>query len=843
MSASGRGLAWRLAKRELRGGLAGFRVFVICLALGVAAIAAVGWTSSAILGGLKADASKLLGGDFELRLIYRETNDAQMRYLLDNSRTLSNTIEMRAMATSATDRKKRTLVQLKAVDGVYPLTGDIVLSADASIDDALALKDGMPGAIVDPNLLDKLGLKLGGDVKIGKTLFQVRATIVREPDRVTSMINFGPRLMIAKSALAATGLIQPGSLVQYYYRLTLDPGVDRALWRKNLSDEFPDAGWRVRGTDEAAPGVRRFIDRLTLFMSFVGYTVLLVGGVGITRAVSAYLESKARTIATLKCLGARAGLIVQIYLLQVMVLSLVGIAIGIVIGIALPAATLSVLADVLPVRPALDFYPAPILAALTFGLLIAVTASLWPIGRAREVPARDLFRAVAQPLTKRPRGAFLVWLGLGTTALALMVFLTATDKMFALFFVIGAALTFGLLWMVGAALIAVCRRVQPRNAILRLVIANVHRPGSAASGVILSLGLGLSVLVAVVQIEGNVTRQIAERLPEQAPAYFFIDIQPDQVTEFDRIVNSIDGVSGLRREPVIRGRIVEIDGVPVRDVTIAPESQWAVRGDRALTSAAELKPDTEIVAGEWWPTDYAGPPLISLDDGLAKGFGVGLGDTLTLNVLGREITGTITSLREIDWQSLRFDFAVVFSPGVLEGAPHTHIAAVRATEAAEKPLENAVADAFDNVSSVRVREALEAASGLLESISIAIRAIAAVTVVAGAVVLAGALAAGQQRRLFDAVIFKVLGATRRRIATTFLLEYGLLGLITGIAAIGVGTLTAWAVIHFLMHMEWTWLPLQAAATVLIALVATVGMGLAGSWRILGLKTAPYLRND
>lgn len=283
MSATGLGLAWRLAKRELRGGLAGFRVFVVCLALGVAAIAAVGWTSSAILGGLKADAGKLLGGDFELRLIYREANDAQMRYLMDNSRAISNTIEMRAMATSTTDQKKRTLVQLKAVDGGYPLTGDIVSSADTSLDDALALKDGMPGALVDPNLLDKLGLQLGDDVKIGKTLFQVRATIVREPDRVTSMINFGPRLMIGKSALASTGLIQPGSLVQYYYRLTLDPGVDRVLWRQQLSEEFPDAGWRVRGTDEAAPGVRRFIDRLTLFMSFVGYTVLLVGGVGITR--------------------------------------------------------------------------------------------------------------------------------------------------------------------------------------------------------------------------------------------------------------------------------------------------------------------------------------------------------------------------------------------------------------------------------------------------------------------------------------------------------------------------------------------------------------------------------
>ena len=838
---SRRNLAWRLARRELRGGLAGFRVFVICLALGVAAIAAVGWSSSAIVGGLSADARKLLGGDIELRLVHRPAEADAIAYLQGNAQQVSRTVDMRAMAVAVASGE-RTLVQLKAVDDVYPLVGKMQLAPPQSTIAALAPKDGMTGALAEPSLLDKLGIAVGDEIRVGKAAFRITGTIDREPDRVTSMINFGPRLMIAESALDATGLLQPGSLVYFHYRVLLAPGTDAKAWRKTLTETFPDAGWRVRGTDEAAPGVRRFIDRLTLFMSFVGYTVLLVGGVGIARAVTAYLESKTTTIATFKCLGAPAGLIVGIYLLQVLVLSALGIGIGLVTGLALPAAALNLFAGLLPVQPVLSLYPEPLLVAVLFGVLISVTAALWPLGRARAVPARDLFRAQAQPLAARPDRLYLLWLGLGMAALAALVFATASDRWFALWFVLGALVTFALLRLAGGLLIAACRRLSPRNALLRLVIANVHRPGTAAPGVILSLGLGLSVLVAVVQIEGNIARQISERLPVEAPAYFFIDIQPDQVAEFDRIVTSIPGVSDLRREPVVRGRIVGIAGKPVAESAVAAESQWAVRGDRALTSAAEQKPDMKIVAGTWWAKDYSGPPLISLDDGLAKGFGVGIGDTLTLNILGREITATIASLRDIDWQSLRFDFAIVLSPGVLEGAPHTHIAAVSATKAAERPLARAVTDAFDNVSAIHVREALQAAADLLAGISGIIRAIAGITVVAGAVVLAGALAAGQRRRRQDAVIFKVLGATRARIGLTFVLEYGLLGAITGLAAAAVGTLTAWAVIRYLMHMDWAWLPLQSGVTITLALLATIGFGLAGSWRILGQKTAPYLRN-
>ena len=836
-------LAWRLARRELRGGLTGFRVFLACLALGVGAIAAVGWSSSAIIGGLRADAKQMLGGDIELRIVHRAATLEESAYLSQTATKVSQSIGMRAMAISTIDTDKRTLIQLKAVDDLYPLEGMLKSTPAMSIKDALALHDGVAGALVDPNLLDKMSVQIGDLIRVGKAQFLVSGTIDKEPDRVSSMVNFGPRLMISTKALEATGLVQPGSLIQYYYKLELPFGMDTKAWREDLTTKFPDAGWRIRGTDEAALGVRRFIDRLTLFMSFVGYTVLLVGGVGITRAVTAYLESKTRTIAALKCLGADTKLIVSIYLLQLLCIAAIGIVIGVVGGIALPAALLGALADTLPVRPALALYPNAIMAAAAFGVVIAITAALWPIGRARQVSPRDLFRAAAQPLAQRPPMFFMAWIGAGVAVLASLVFVTATDPKFALWFILGVLATFGLLRLTGTALIAVSRHFKPGNALLRLVLANVHRPGSAAHGVILSLGLGLSVLVAVIQIEGNVSKQISERLPDEAPAYFFIDIQSHQVAEFDRIVASIDGVSGLIREPVVRGRIVEINGVAADPKNVPPESQWALRGDRAFTSTAEMKPDTQITAGAWWASDYSGPPMISLDDSLARGFGVDVGDTLTINVLGREITAEIASLRDIDWGSLRFDFAVVLSPGILEGAPHSHIAAANATPDAEKILERAVTDAFDNVSAVQVREALQAAADLLEGIGGAIRSVAGITVIAGAIVLAGALAAGQRRRTFDAVVFKVLGATRRRIALMFVLEYGVLGLITGLAAVGVGSLASWGVITFLMGMEWIWLPLDAGMTVALALAATIGFGLAGSWRILGMRTALYLRND
>jgi putative ABC transport system permease protein len=720
----------------------------------------------------------------------------------------------------------------------------LVTAPPRPLSDLLDERDGAWGAVVDANLLSRLDLALGQRIRVGAATFELRATVIHEPDRVATVFSFGPRLLVSAASLAATDLVQPGSQIRYHYRLLMAPGVDAATWTERLGEDFPVAGWRISTTKDAAHGVRRFVDRMTLFLSFVGLTVLLVGGLGVTSAVGSYLDGKTATIAVLKSLGAPGRLVFIVYMMQVLVLGGFGVAIGLAIGAAVPFALIETVGERLPVMPIAGLYGNALVVAGLFGLLTTATFAVLPVARARRVRAADLFRARIAPIDAPAGGAFVLVAALGVAALALLTLLTANDRYFAYWFIGGALVTLLLLRGGGGAVMALAPRIRRvANGPWRLVQTNLHRPGSATSNIIVSLGLGLSVLIAIALIEGNMRRQIEERLPDQAPAFFFIDIQTHQAAAFDAAVTGVSGTMGYRRVPTLRGRIVRIDGVPVEDVVIAHDSKWAVHGDRALTYAVEKSLDSEVVAGEWWPADYAGPPIISFDAGLARGFGIGVGDTLTLNVLGREITATIASLREIDWRSLRFDFAIIFAPGTLEAAPHTFIAAIEAGRESEDAVERAATDAFPNVTAIRVRDALEAAARLLSGIGAAVTGTAALTLVAGAIVLSGVIASEHHRRVYDAVVYKVLGATRRYVLGLYLLEYGILGLLTAMIAAAIGTLTAWAVIHFLMDSEWTFLPGVVVVTAAICLCVTLAMGLIGTWRALGHKAAPHLRNE
>ncbi len=837
-------LAGRLARRELRSGLSGFRVLVISLAIGVAAIAAVGTVNQSVIAGLRADARTLLGGDVDLRLLHRSLAAEQDAYLQRRSAALSHMTEMRAMARPAANRDARAMVELKAVDRAYPLVGAAELAPAMPLADALARRDGVWGAVAEQNVLDRLGVKVGDRVKVGDTVLDIRASLVSEPDRVASVFNFGPRLMITADALPETGLVRPGSMIRYHTRATLPAGADVKAWTEALNAEFPTAGWRVQNTSEAAPGVRIFVERMTVFLTFAGLTALLVGGIGVGNAVKNYMDGRVATIATFKCVGAPGTLVFRVYLLQILFLSMLGIVIGLVAGIALTAVALEAAAGILPVRAETGIYPLPIVQAAALGLLTAFTFALWPLARARDIPAANLFRQAVAPATGRPRPVYLAVTAFCALGLAALVIVTALDRNLAYWFVGGAALTLLTFKGAGTLIVTLVQRLpRPRNAEFRLALSNLSRPGTPTPSVVLSLGMGLAVLVALVLIEGNLRAQINERLPKAAPSLFFIDIQDNQVAAFDTTVQQAAGVDDMRRVPSLRGRIVRIAGVPVEQATIDPDSAWAVRGDRALTYAATPPEDAKIVAGSWWPEDYAGEPIVSFDAGLAKGFGVGVGDTLTLNVLGREIDVRIASLREIDWRAVPFDFALILAPGTLDGAPHTHIAAVYTDSDDESAVEKAVSDRFDNVTAIRVREALEAVNSMIEGIGQGIRAAASVAVLVGALVVAGAIAAGRRRRQYDAVIFKVLGATRRRIAASFLMEYGLLGLATGVAAAFVGTVVAWAVTVFLMRMPWVFLPGAVMATIAACVVLTLLMGFAGTWRVLGEKSSSYLRNE
>jgi len=841
---NGFALTWKLARRELRGGVRGFRILIACLALGVASIAAVGTVSEAIVAGLRADGRALLGGDVDLRLLHRTTTQDQDAYLAQQAEDLSRTVEMRAMTRPADRRGRRAMVELKAVDEAYPLVGDVALVPDLPLEEAVARRDGTWGAVAEQTLLTRLGVGVGDRLHIGEATVEVRAVIEREPDRVASVFNFGPRLMVADDALPDTGLVQPGSLIRYHTRITVPAETGVVSWIEDLKAAFPKAGWRIRDTGGAAPGLARFIERMTLFLSFVGLTALLVGGIGVANAVGSYLDSKTATIATLKCLGAPGRLVFRTYLLQIAVLSAVGIVIGLALGVALPTVVLLAVGNLLPVRTEIAVYPLPMVLAAAFGVLVALTFALWPLARARGVAAASLFRTVVAPTRAKVRARDLAAVGGGALALAALTLATANDRYFAYWFVGGAAATLLLLRLGATAIMALAARLpRPRNTVWRLALANLHRPGTPTPNVVLSLGTGLSVLVAVALIEANLSNQISERLPKQAPAFFFIDIQSGQVDAFDAAVRSVNGAGELQRVPSLRGRIVRIAGVPVEKATVAPEAAWAVRGDRGLTYAVAKPARAKVIAGQWWPPDYDGPPIVSVDAGIARGFGVDVGDTITLNILGREITVRIASLREIDWRSVPFDFVFIFAPGALEGAPHTHIAAVAAPPEAEDAIEEAVTDRFANVTAIRVRDALEAVNEMLSGIGHAVRSTASITLVAGALVLAGAIAAGRQRRIYGSVVFKVLGATRGRIVRAFIVEYGLMGLVTGLIAAVIGTTTAWAVIVFLMDSEWVFRPAVVAVTAVVCILITQAMGFAGTWRALSEKAAPHLRNE
>ena len=829
-----------LVRRELRGGLKGFRIFLACLALGVAAIATVNSITAAVVGGLARDARALLGGDVSVRLFYRDINPTERAFLERSAAGISGYIEMRAMAHSPR-LDNRTLVQVKAVDNLHPLVGRVTLIGGGDFSQALAVRDGFAGAVVQETLAGRLGIVVGDVLQIGDARFRINAFIEKEPDRAGAGIELGPRVLIARAALEATGLLQPGSLVEYHTQVLLLPGLDPSLYVEQLRSEFPQSAWRVRNFRQATPSIERFVQRISLFLTLVGLTALLVGGVGVGNAVRAYLDSKTTTIATLKCLGATGGTVFALYFSLVMILAMVGSAIGLAVGAVSPWIVAGLAGSDLPTPIAVGLYPMALGQALLFGLLSAAAFSIWPLAQAREVQAASLFRAAVALGSARPRWRYIAMTALAIGALATLAIITAPERKIAIGFVVGSALCFLLFRLAGQGVMQIAKRIHASGPRLRLALGNLHRPGAATPSVVMSLGLGLTVLVTVATIEGNISRQITDRLPARAPSFFFLDIQPDQVADFDRLTSGTPGVSKVERAPSLRGRIVRLKGVPVAEVQVAPDVAWALDNERGLTYAAVKPANANVVAGNWWPVDYSGPPQISFDGRLAAGMGLALGDSLTVNVLGRDVDAKIANLRDVDYQSMGINFAIIFAPGFLERAPHTHIATVYADASVEGELLRTVTNAFPNVSGIRMKDAIASIVGVLGGIGSAAQATSGLTLVAGTLVLVGAIAAGQRRRRQDAVILKVLGATRADVVGALLLEYGVLGLLTAAVASILGTFAGWAVVTQVMRAEWVFLPLTVAAVAILCATLTVALGLVGAWRALGQKAAPILR--
>ena len=834
--------AARIARRELRGGVRGFKVFLACLALGVAAIAAVGLVRESLSGGLMREGATMLGGDAELRFTYRAAGEAELAWMAEQASRVSEVVDFRSMARAGEDT---ALTQVKGVDDIYPLYGEVRLDPPMPLEEALGPQGELAGAVMDPSLMAQLGLEVGDSFQLGSASYHLSAALTLEPDAAGSGFSLGPRTLLYRASLEGSGLLAPGTLYETNYRLALPEGTDLAAMREEALAQFSDAGARWRDSRNGAPGLSRFVDRISAFLVLVGLAGLAVGGVGVSAAVRAYLERKTPVIATLKTLGATRRTILWAYLMQIGALSALGIAIGLALGAAAVLTVAPVLEARLPLPTEFTIYAGPLAEAALYGALTALIFTLWPISRAEEIRPAQLFRAIADGHARRlPR------LPVTLLTLALTAVLVGAAAWFSglweltLWAALGVVVALLLLLAAAWGIRRLSRRLARARAVrghppLRLALGSVGGPGQEAGAVVLSLGLGLSVLAAVGQVSSNMQAAIAGDLPEIAPSFFFIDIQPDQIDPFLARLEEDSQVSQVDTAPMLRGVITRINGRPATEV--APD-HWVVRGDRGLTYSAEQPERVRVVEGEWWPEDYDGPPLMSFAAEEAEEIGLEIGDEITVNVLGREITAEIASFREVDFSTMGINFVMSFNAAALQGAPHSHIATVYAEAEAEPAILRDVSRTWPNITGIGVREAISRVAGLIEGITAAITYGALASLVTGAVVLIGAAAAGQPAREFEAAVLKTLGAVRRRVLAYLAFRAALLGLAAGLVAIFAGGLAGWAVTTFVMEGDFTFEPVSAVLIVTGGVAATLVAGLGFALRPLSRPPARVLRS-
>ncbi|MGO9431731.1 ABC transporter permease [Rhodoblastus sp.] len=844
---------FRFALRDLRGGLRFYGVFIACLVLGVTALVGVAATSRAFRLGLAQQGAALLGGDLSFGRAQGAPASPELEFLAARGK-LSKIVVLRAMARKP-EAEQATLVEIKAVDSAYPLIGaartDPGLAGDRKFSDFLGEKDGAFGLLADRSISARLNVKLGDRLAIGAATFIVTGWLEKEPDSIGG-IGFGPRVMTSEAALAATNLIVPGSLARTSLRLLLPPEksteADVAAAQRDFVAAFPDDGFEIRTRAQPSPQLSRNIERFAQFLTLIGLTALVCGGVGVGNAIRGLIDRKRRTLAILKALGASGGDAARFVLIQAMLVAGVSSLAGVLLGLALPGLLVALFGASLPfpVEPHADWRDG--LSGLAFGLLTALAFAAAPLDRARLLPATTLLRESAMQESGFPRWRGLAVATVAASALFAFALLTSDDRRLTAEFGAAVIVSFALLYGVARAIMALARRAPHSRLLpLRLAVANLHRPGALTPSFLISLGLGVTLLTALVGVERNLRGEIGQSLPKNSPSFFFLDVQATQAAEFQSFLQKEAPDGALSVAPMLRGRIVRVNGVAAEQVKPTDKARWALEGDRGITFAAKIPEGSKLVSGEWWPENYTGPPLVSMEAEVAEGLGVSLGDTISVNVLGRGLTARIANLRKVNWRNFGINFVMVFSPNSFAGAPFTRLMTLTLPQKPDFSREAAMLAAsarkFPAVASVSMRETLATLDEILRKLYLAIQSAASLALIVSALVLSGALAAGQRARIYEAVVLKVLGATRPRLLAALALEFALLGAATAAFGLLAGGLIAFLVATYVLDVAFSFFPVQAAALALAAIAFAIFIGLAGTWRILGEKPARHLREE
>jgi putative ABC transport system permease protein len=845
-------LALRFALRDLIGDRKGFGVFIACIVIGVAAISGVNGLSRALSQGLAREGRAILGGDVSFNLAHRELEPKERAWLEQHGR-IDEIALMRAMAkpenASSPEEAVPALVEIKAVDpAVYPSFGALETEPQQGAAQILAEQNGVYGLIADPMLMARLEAKTGDHLDIGAARFEIRAVLRAEPDKLAGGVGFGSRVLVSFDALKATGLVQPGTIVRYIARLAL-PGRpsddDVARFVDAAGAAFPQAGWDIRKRDAVSPQFTRNLERFSQLLTLVALTALVAGGAGVANAVQGLIDRKRAALAILKALGAPASRVFSIALTQVLLMATLAIFLGLLLGAAIPYVAGEALrrAIELPVNAQADF--GGLALGALYGLLVTLVFSLGPLGRAHEIPVAALLRGDTESSRAGPL-RYRIAAACAMLALVATVFFSASDKKLAGVFIASVLAAYLLLRGVAALVMRAARSLpRARDARLRLAQSNIGRPGSLAPALVLSIGVTVTLLVALALVEGAIHGELARSGTGEIPRFYFIDVPQDESANFENFLNGEIPGARIEHVPMMRGRIVAVKGARAETLHVGDDAAWALDGDRGITFSATPPQGAKIVEGAWWDADAKGP-LVSMEAKVASGLGLALGDEITVNVLGREITARIANLRRVDWRSYGINFVMVFSPDSFKGAPYSEMFTIAYDAPDAERIDGRIAretsKRFPMAAAIRVKDALEAVDRIAGQLALAARSAAGIAIVTALLALGSAIAAGQRARQHDAVVLKTLGATRPWLIAAYVMEFAMLGAVACLFALLAGGAAAFGIVEGLMKMGFVFLPGTVLATALAALVVTVLLGVAGTWRVLAKKPGPELGN-
>lgn len=799
-------LSLKIALRELASGFSGFRIYLACLCLGAFAIAATGSVTTSFNRGLIAEQRTLLGGDIAFTVVQRRASPEERRWL-DAQGVVAENVTLNVMGDAG---GMRSQVDLRAVDDAHPLIGAPDLSGGSEkLQEAIASNEGVWGAAVSKTLLEEFSLVIGDRIELGPVEFEIRTQLDREANDLGAAGVFGPSAIVNLDALVEAGRITNGQLFRASYRMLPTIASPAALdaIAMEAEEKWNAAGLRVRRQEDAVDGLQNLLSMLNTFLSVIGVAALVAGGLGVAQATSAFLSSRVQSIAAFKALGANIGTIRSAYALQLGALAAIGALVGVALGAATPYALFALAGDRIPLPQILGIYPGPLLQAFTLSLLAAALFALPAFGRAAATSPAALFRSLTertQPKLPRLEKSLTI---LAALALVGVAALTSPNPFLTLMLLGGAGVAY--LVLIGAAWIIrrTARGMAPKlQGMRRIAMANLGGPGSLAPTIAPALGLGLALLVLVASVQSNLLRQVRETAPANVPSLIFSQIPGDAYKEFDEIIAGegidIKDPDAFRRAPRMVGRVISLKQKPLIEEDVAESERWVVDGEIGLTYIAKQPPEAELTEGDWWPEDYTGPLLVSVEHDAAKGLGLGIGDAIGFRIFGREIEAKVASLRKVDWGGFGATTAFILSPGTLEAANPPHFAIAQADTTREAAIIDALGEKLPDVVVFKTSTFLAVAARLLGNIAIAINAAASIVTIAGLLVLVGAFAAMTHKRRGEAALLKTFGASKNEILALYAGEFAIAGAAAALLGAIMGVGAAYPVVINIFEAKW-----------------------------------------